>query len=150
MNRRSSPTRTTRRCITWLLSSYSPAREHEISYRCSKMDDYIVWDFRVRKIINFIYLLCIVYCRRLFSNSDYLTPNETISERWIGKSEKKRCLPNLKYCLRVWLEGLRKSSENLSQDCRSEGRYLNSRLLEYKAEMLTTQPRRRWNRRREK
>lgn len=40
------------------------------------------------------------------------------------------------------LEGLRNNKENLSQDIRSSAQNVNPQPLEYKAGMITTQPRR--------
>jgi hypothetical protein len=46
---------------------------------------------------------------------------------------RKRSWPNLKYYPGISLEGLRKTTENLSQDNLSPGRDLNSGPLEYEA-----------------
>jgi hypothetical protein len=55
---------------------------------------------------------------------------------------RKRSWPNLRYCHGIYLEGLRKTTKNLSWDSRSPGRDLNPGPLEYEAGVLTTRLRR--------
>jgi hypothetical protein len=50
--------------------------------------------------------------------------------------------PNFRYYLGICLEGLRKTTKNLSQVSRSPGRDLNPGPPEYEAGVLTTRPRR--------
>jgi hypothetical protein len=62
-----------------------------------------------------------------------------ISELWIGKKleENGRGLI-LRYYPNIHLEGLRKTTKNLSQDSWSPGQELNPGPPEYKAGVLTT------------
>jgi hypothetical protein len=53
---------------------------------------------------------------------------------------KKRSWPNLRYYSGICLEGLRKTTKNLSQDSRSPGRDLDPGPPEYEAGVLTTRP----------
>jgi hypothetical protein len=55
---------------------------------------------------------------------------------------KKRPLPNLMYYPGIHLEGLRKTTRNLSEDNRSAGRDLNLGPLEHESEAVTNRPRR--------
>jgi hypothetical protein len=55
---------------------------------------------------------------------------------------KKRSWPNLRLYPRICLEGLRKTTKNLSQDSRYPGRDLKPGPPEYEAGALTTRPRR--------
>jgi hypothetical protein len=52
---------------------------------------------------------------------------------------KKRSWPNLRYYPSICLEGLRKTTKNLSQDTRSPVRDLNPGPPEYEEGVLTTQ-----------
>jgi hypothetical protein len=60
---------------------------------------------------------------------------------WKGCGRKRSC-PDLRYYPVICLEGLRKTTKNLSQDRRSLGRDLNPGPPEYEAGVLTTRPRR--------
>jgi hypothetical protein len=51
---------------------------------------------------------------------------------------RKRSRPNLRHYPDIYLEGLRKTTTNLSQDSRSLGRVLKPRYSEYEAGVLTT------------
>jgi hypothetical protein len=55
---------------------------------------------------------------------------------------RKRPWPNLRYYNGIFLEGLRKTTKNLSRDSRSPGRDLNPRPPEYESGVLTTRLRR--------
>jgi hypothetical protein len=55
---------------------------------------------------------------------------------------RKRSWPNKRHYPGIFLEGLRKSTKNLSWDSRSPGRDLNPGPPEYKAGVLTTRKRR--------
>jgi hypothetical protein len=55
---------------------------------------------------------------------------------------RRLSLPNLRQYSGIFVEGLRKTTKNFSHDSRSPGRDLNPGPLEYKAEVLTTRPRR--------
>jgi hypothetical protein len=54
---------------------------------------------------------------------------------------RKRLWPNLTYYIGMFMEGLRKTTNNLSPDSRSPGRDLNLGPCKYEAELLTAQPR---------
>jgi hypothetical protein len=61
----------------------------------------------------------------------------------IGKDMEGSCCGlSLKYYTGIRLEGLRKATENFSQDSRFPHRYLKLEPPEYEAVVLTTQPRR--------
>jgi hypothetical protein len=60
----------------------------------------------------------------------------------LERVRKKRPLRNSSYYRGIYLEGLRKTTRNPSQDSRSPDRELNPGPHEYEAEVLTTQPRR--------
>jgi hypothetical protein len=51
---------------------------------------------------------------------------------------RKWSWPNLRYYPGICLEGLRKNTENISQDSQSPGRDLNLRPPKYEAGVLTT------------
>jgi hypothetical protein len=53
---------------------------------------------------------------------------------------RKQTRPNVKVCPGIWLELLRKNMNTLGEDSRFGGRYLNPRLSEYEAGVLTTRP----------
>jgi hypothetical protein len=54
--------------------------------------------------------------------------------------ERKETWPNLGYYHGICLEGLRKTTKNLSHGRRSQNRDLNPVLPEYEAAVLTTRP----------
>jgi hypothetical protein len=60
---------------------------------------------------------------------------------WKGWGRKRSWL-NLSYYPSIFLEGLRKTTKNFSQDTRSPGRDLNPGPPEFEAGVLTTQARR--------
>jgi hypothetical protein len=53
----------------------------------------------------------------------------------------KRSWPNLRHYLGNCLEGLRKTTKNLSQENQPPGRDLNAGPSEYEAQVLATRPR---------
>jgi hypothetical protein len=53
---------------------------------------------------------------------------------------RKRSWPNFKLLIQQWLEGLRKTTENLSQDIQSLDQDLNLRPPKYETGVLTTRP----------
>jgi hypothetical protein len=58
--------------------------------------------------------------------------------KWCGR---KRSWPNIKYYPGIFLEKLRKTTKDLSQDMRSTDRDLNPGSVKYEAGVLTTEPR---------
>jgi hypothetical protein len=58
---------------------------------------------------------------------------------WEGCGLKRRW-PSLRYYPSIFLEGLRKTMKNLSQDNQSQTQYLNPRPPEYEAGVLTIRP----------
>jgi hypothetical protein len=54
---------------------------------------------------------------------------------------RKRSWLNLMYYPGIYLEGLRKTTTNLSHDSQSPGRGLNPRSTNYEGKLLTTRPR---------
>jgi hypothetical protein len=59
---------------------------------------------------------------------------------WEGCGSK-RSLPNLRHYPSIRLEGLRKITKDMSQDGRSQDRYLKPGPPEYEVGMLTSRPR---------
>jgi hypothetical protein len=59
-----------------------------------------------------------------------------VNDDWKGCG-RKRSWPNLKYYLGIGLEGLRKTTKNLSQHSRSPGRDLNPGPPEYEGVLST-------------
>jgi hypothetical protein len=55
---------------------------------------------------------------------------------------RKQSWPNLEYYPGIYLEGLRKTTKNLSHDNRSPDRDLNLKSREYRAGVLTNRSRR--------
>jgi hypothetical protein len=53
---------------------------------------------------------------------------------------RRQSWPDLRYFPGIYLDGLRKTTKNLSQDILSPGRDLNPGLTEYESEVLTTRP----------
>jgi hypothetical protein len=53
---------------------------------------------------------------------------------------RKQLWRNLRYYPKIQLEGLRKTTKNLSQDSRSQGRDLNLGPPKYEVGVLTTTP----------
>jgi hypothetical protein len=60
---------------------------------------------------------------------------------WRGCGRKRSC-PNLRYYPSIYVEGLRKTTKNLSQNNLSPGRDVNSGPPKYEAGVSTTGPRR--------
>jgi hypothetical protein len=58
---------------------------------------------------------------------------------WTGRG-RKESWPNARYYLYIFLEELRKTTKNFSQDSQSLGKDMNPGPLEYEIRVITTQP----------
>jgi hypothetical protein len=113
------------------------------------LKDFLVYLTFSRQCCNNIrsfekYTPFVVCLMTLFSNLDYIAPNEgMISEWWIGKDlEGSDRVLILMYYPGIFLEGLRKVTKTLSQNSPSALQDMNPRPLKFEAGLLTSRLRR--------
>jgi hypothetical protein len=96
-----------------------------------------------RSCISLVIFLFIIYFTALFRRLRLCSVGRKGDKWWTGKDLEGSggCLI-LRYYPGIRLEGLRETTRNLCQDCRSPIRDLNSRTPEYEARVLISRPRR--------